>query len=92
MHAHSAKNRTIQNNTANVLQHIHTKHKDKCDPTIKEIHEAAVQHNQDAQDDSQVFEPMRCQSDSELDLDLTMEMNNSEDELIARSDEDSWQI
>ena len=71
-----------------MLQYIHAERKDKCDPTIKEMHEAAVQHNQVAQDDSQVFEPMRYQSDSELDIYLTTEMNNSEDELIALSDED----
>ena len=52
------------------------------------MRKAAVQHDQDAQDNEQVFEPACYHLDSELDLDLKMEMNNSEDELIHQIDED----
>ena len=46
----------VKSNTASMLQLIHTKHNGKCDPTTKEMREAAVQHDQYAQDNGQIFE------------------------------------
>ena len=53
----------VQNNRINVLQHIHAKHKDRRDPTIQEMREAACNINKQEPDDEEMVEKIDAESD-----------------------------
>ena len=61
----------IQNNMGNVLQHVHAKHKEKQDPRIKQMSEAAAQRVEDIDNVYQNPLQLHDSRDSEPDIDLT---------------------
>ena len=70
----------VQNSMANVFRHVRAKSEDKKDPAKKQMLEAATERNKEINKASQISLQLHDRTDSELDIDLTSDAGNNNDD------------
>ena len=78
----------VQNNMASVLQHVHAKNKDKQDPTIKHMCEAAALRSEEIDNLDQNLLHFHDRTNSEPEIDLKKDTSRNNDDQEDTGDED----